>query len=139
MPYSKDPPTTDDQNSINYCLEYMGVKWTNYNSRDKIEDRSRYIRGSVELPVPPEGGKSRELSVMLMSYETVCRHICNPDKRESYYVWHPLAIAENRTVTRKKSEAKLGNAWHLRDNWKQLSEENHNLTGTEWLQLISYS
>lgn len=136
MPHSKDPPTTDDQNSINYCLEYMGVRWTNYNSSERIEDRSSNILGSVL--VPPERGKSWKLSVVLLSFVTVCRHTCDPKKRESYYVWHPLAITENRRAARKKRAAKIG-AWYLRDNWKQLSDKNQYLTGTDWLRLISFS
>ena len=54
-------------------------------------------------------------------------------------MWHPLAIRENRTVTRKKSEARLGGAWHLRVNWRNLSKENSHLKGADWLRVISYN
>ena len=134
MPHSKDPPTTDDQNSINYCLDYMEVRWTNYNSSEKIENRSSDILGSVH-----NDEKSWELSVALLPFSKVCRHICDPNKRASYYVWHPLAITKYRPVAEKKGAAKLGGAWYLRDNWKELSDKNRHLAGTDWLQLISFS
>lgn len=133
MPNGKTPPITDDQNSINFCLKHMGLRWTNYQRTEKIEGRGKDILGQVPLG----GGGGKSLSVMLMPYTTVCRHVCDPEKRDSYYVWHALAIRTMRTVANKKRQASLGGAWHLREDWERVSEQYPTLRGTKWLRYIA--
>ncbi len=111
--------------------------WTNYNKKEKIEQRSKNIFGKVAIS-SESGGKYKFLRVMLMPYTTVCRHVCDPKKRDEYFVWHALAIRSNRTVAKKKSQASVGNAWHLVDNWKELSDLKPQLQGVEWLKSISH-
>ena len=138
MPYGRDPPITDDQNSINFCLEHMGLQWINYNKTERIEDRHLDILGRVMLS-GASIGKKRYLTVMLMPYTTVCRHVCNPEDRDMYYVWHALAIRTERTVANKKSQASVGGAWHLREDWADISAQNPQLQGTQWLAAIATS
>ncbi len=114
----------------------MGIRWTNYNKSERIEERSKEILGQVQLSGLSTGTKSY-LNVMLMPYTTVCRHVCDPEKRDSYYVWHALAIRTERTVANKKSQASVGGAWHLRDDWEELSGLNPDVKGIEWLKLIA--
>lgn len=135
MPHGKTPPITDDQNSINFCLEHMGLEWTNYNKSEKIEGRSENILGRV--PLDGKGGAGNFLSVMLMSYDTVCRHVCDPKKRDSYYVWHALAIRSERTVANKRRQATVGGAWYLQGNWREISEQYPDVEETEWLRHIA--
>jgi hypothetical protein len=138
MPYGKDPPITDDQNSINFCLEHMGLEWTNYNNNsEKIENRSKDILGRVALEGKGQDGSTNYLSVMLMPYTTVCRHICNPGERDSYYVWHALAIGNERTVAHKRRQAMLGKAWYLQNDWGEVSEQHPDMEGAEWLRHIA--
>ena len=136
MPYGKNPPITDDQNTINFCLEHMGMEWTNYNRSERIEDRFTDILGRVLLS-SASAGKQEYLTVMLMPYTTVCRHVCEPEARDSYYVWHALAIRSERTVANKKSQASVGGAWYLREDWEEVSGQNPELQGTEWLISIA--
>lgn len=134
MPFGKKPPITDDQNSINFCLEHMGIKWTNYVKTEKIENRSEKILGRV--PLEASGG-SKYLSVMLMPYTIVCRHVCDPERRDSYYVWHALAIRSQRTVANKMKQAAVGGAWYLRSNWKEVSDQHPEVEGRGWLSHIA--
>ena len=132
MPYGKTPPITDDQNSINFCLEHMGLEWINYDKSEKIEDRKENILGRV--PLKEKDGADDFLSVMLMPYTTVCRHVCDPSKRNDYYVWHALAIRNERTVANKRRQATLGRAWYLQGNWREISEQYPEEEGAEWLR-----
>ena len=144
MPDSKNPPITDDQNTINFCLEHMAVQWTNYNKSERIEERSKVILGSVSMPRSGRGGGEGGgggggglLKVMLMPYTIVCRHVCDVEKKDSYYVWHALAIRNERTVANKRKQATVGGAWYLHSNWKELSRECPELKVEEWLRYIS--
>ena len=133
MPHTRNSPITDDQNSINFCLQHMRLEWTNYNSSEEIEHHNQNIIGRAPTMID-----SRPfLHVMLVPYTTVCRHVCDVEKKNDYYVWHALAIKTNRTVAIKKSQAMLGGAWYLRDDWKRASDENLGLRGTEWLRYIA--
>lgn len=136
MPYGKKPPITDDQNSINFCLEHMGLEWINYEKSEKIEDRKEDILGRVPLKGKGEDGAGNFLSVMLMPFTTVCRHVCDPSKRDSYYVWHALAIRNERTVANKRRQATVGGVWYLQNDWREISKQYPEAEGAEWLRHI---
>ena len=114
----------------------MGIRWTNYNKTELIETRTTDILGEVQLSGHSLGVKTY-LKVMLMPYTVVCRHVCLPEMRDSYYVWHALAIRTERTVANKKSQASVGGAWFLNDDWEELSGTNPDLKGEDWLRAIS--
>ncbi|KAL5457715.1 hypothetical protein EMCRGX_G035003 [Ephydatia muelleri] len=116
-------PTTDDQGNINLVLDELDVKWTNLSPKENIDDIHYDIYGT---------GRHR-LNVVLLSFDVICRHTCNTVYRDSYYVWHALAIKENRTVANKIEQARIGNAWFLRLDWLNIGQ---NLTGLEWLNSI---
>ena len=122
MSYLKHP-TTDDQGNINLVLDELDIKWTNLNSKEDIDNIHYDIYGI---------GRHR-LSVVLLSFDVICRHTCNPEYRNDYYVWHALAIKENRTVENKIEQAQVGNAWLLNSDWISLGQ---NLTGLDWLNSI---
>ena len=98
---------------------------TNYQRTERIEGRSKEILGQVPL-----GEKS--LSVMLMPDTIVCRHVCEPEKKDSYYVWH--APAYKIRTSAKKKQASKGGAWHLREDWESVHPI---LRGVEWLRRIA--
>lgn len=116
-------PTTDDQGNINLVLDELDVKWTNLSPKENIDNIHSDIYGT---------GRHR-LNVVLLSFDVICRHTCNAAYRDSYYVWHALAIKENRTVANKIEQARIGNAWFLRLDWLSIGQ---NLTGLEWLNSI---
>ena len=105
------------------CLDHMGLQWTNYQRTERIEGRSKDILGQVPL------GGGGVLSVVLMSDTIVCRHVCEPEKKDSYYVWH--APAYKIRTSAKKKQASKGGAWHLREDWESVHP------GVEWLRRIA--
>ena len=129
---SMKDPTTDDQGNINKALEALKVKWTNLKPSENIDHISRDVFGVISLKYP----RSAKMVVMLMPFSTVCRQTCVPEKRNDYFVWHAVAIKENRTVERKMSQAKVGSAWFLSDQWQAISDANPSLKGVEWLQAV---
>ena len=115
----------------------MGLKWTNFNnSIENFTSRSTEILGYA---APPQGAKSGGLNVALLSPATVCRQICNPNKRNTYHVWHAVGVLRNRALNGKISWLLKGGTWYLMDNWRGLSEKNSHLFNTDWLRLISSS
>ena len=104
---------TDDQNSVNFAFEKLGIKWRDVYATSHIED----VYDTVF-------GYGTHLKVALLSFDLVCRQTCTISKREDYYVWHAMAIGVNRTVERKQSQAAVGQAWFLNPNWEDLSRGN---------------
>lgn len=125
-------PTTDDQGSINKALDALKVKWMNIKPTDNIDVMERDVFGVINIKSLTE----MKLIVMLMPFSTVCRQTCVPEKRDKYFVWHAVAIKENRTVERKMSQAKVGSAWFLSEQWQTISEQNPFLKGVEWLRKV---
>lgn len=125
-------PTTDDQGNINKALEALKVKWINLKRTDNIDFITNDIFGVVDIKRP----KPMKMVVMLMSFSTVCRQTCDPKKRDDYFVWHAVAIKENRTVERKMSQARVGNAWFLSNQWQSITQQNPTLKGVEWLKAV---
>ena len=125
-------PTTDDQGSINKALDALKVKWMNIKPTDNIDVMERDVFGVINIKSPTD----MKLIVMLMPFSTVCRQTCVPEKRDKYFVWHAVAIKENRTVERKMSQAKVGSAWFLSEQWQTISEQNPLLKGVEWLRKV---
>ena len=125
-------PTTDDQGSINKALDALKVKWMNIKPTDNIDVMERDVFGVINIKSPTD----MKLIVMLMPFSTVCRQTCVPEKRDKYFVWHAVAIKENRTVERKMSQAKVGSAWFLSERWQTISEQNPFLKGVEWLRKV---
>lgn len=123
---------TDDQGSINKALEALKVKWVNLKPTENIDHIERDVFGVLNIKTP----RLTKMIVMLMPFSTVCRQTCVPERREDYFVWHAVAIKENRTVERKMSQARVGNAWFLSDDWQRISAENPLLTGVEWLRKV---
>ena len=121
--------TTDDQGSINRVLESLNVKWLDFKSTQNIDHRKEDIFGIVRH-------QSFKMFIGLLSFEKICRHTCTPERRRDYFVWHALAIKENRTVERKMSQARLGGAWFLSEQWEELSHPQPILTPIEWLKLV---
>ena len=69
---------------------------------------------------------------MLMLDTTVCRRMCEPEKKDSYYVWHTLD--KIRTSANKKSQSRIGGVWYLREDWERV---HPTLRGVEWLRRIA--
>ena len=132
MSYLKDP-TTDDQGNINKALASLKIKWMNIRPSQNIDLIYKNLFGVVTLPQYPDPMK---MIVMLMPFSTVCRQTCVPEKRNEYFVWHAVAIKENRTVERKVSQARVGSAWFLSERWQEISEENPSLRGVDWLRKV---
>lgn len=131
MSAMKDP-TTDDQGNINKALEALKIKWMNLKPSQNIDHIEKNVFGVVSLKHP----RPMKMIVMLMPFSTVCRQTCVPEKRGEYFVWHAVAIKENRTVERKVSQAKVGSAWFLSEQWQTISEKNPTLQGVEWLRAV---
>ena len=120
-------PTTDDQGNVNLALDKLDIRWMNFKRTQNIDTFEHEIYGVCK----------NKMIVMLMPFNVVCRHTCNAARREEYYVWHALAIKENRTVENKMSQARVGGAWFLSENWMTLSSQAEGLKGPEWLQHIA--
>ena len=75
--------------------------------------------------------------VMLMPETIVCRYVCKAEEKEKYFVWHTYAIKENRTVENKMTQAKVGSAWFLREDWHKRSLLRPDFQGTVWLRDIA--
>ena len=125
-------PTTDDQGNINKALDFLKIKWMNIRPTQNIDFVEKDIFGVVNF----KQSELTKMIVMLMPFNTVCRQTCTPQKRNEYFVWHAVAIKENRTVERKVSQAKVGSAWFLSERWQEISEENPMLRGVEWLRKV---
>ena len=130
---SMKDPTTDDQGNINKALNFLKIKWMNIRPTQNIDFIHKNLFGVVNLEQHPESSK---LIVMLMPFSTVCRQTCVPEKRNEYFVWHAVAIKENRTVERKVSQARVGSAWFLSEQWQEISKENPSLRGVDWLRKV---
>ena len=113
-----------DQNTVNFVLKELGIKWRGVNATSQPEDIHDTVFG-VGTP----------LKVALLPYDLACRHTCTISKRENYYVWHAVAVGVNRTVENKQRKADEGKAWFLKPNWEDLSRGN--ARGEEWLQKIA--
>ena len=124
--------TTDDQGNINKALDFLNIKWLNIKPTDNIDVLEKDVFGVIDIKSP----KQMKLIVMLMSFGVVCRQTCDPERRNDYFVWHAVAIKENRTVERKISQAKVGNAWFLSEKWQKISEAHPSLKGVEWLKAV---
>ncbi len=120
-------PTTDDQSNINLALEQLNVKWMNLRPDNDIDTFQHEIYGVCQ----------NQIVVVLLPFNIICRHTCSAGKRNRYYVWHALAIKENRTVENKRGQAKVGSAWFLREDWQEATEGREGLTGLKWLQYIT--
>ena len=120
-------PTTDDQGNVNLALDKLDIRWMNFKPTQNIDTFEHEIYGVCR----------NKMIVMLMPFNVVCRHTCSAARREEYYVWHALAIKENRTVENKMSQARVGGAWFLSENWMTLSSQVEGLKGPEWLQHIA--
>lgn len=129
---SMKDPTTDDQGNINKALNFLKIKWMNIRPTQNIDFIHKNLFGVVNLEHP----ESSKLIVMLMPFSTVCRQTCVPEKRNEYFVWHAVAIKENRTVERKVSQARVGSAWFLSEQWQEISKENPSLRGVDWLRKV---
>lgn len=125
-------PTTDDQGNINKALDALNIKWMNLKPTENIDLISRDVFGVISLKFL----RQAKLVVMLMPFTTVCRQTCVPKKRNDYFVWHAVAIKENRTVERKMTQAKVGSAWFLSEQWQTISDANPSLKGVEWLRAV---
>lgn len=125
-------PTTDDQGNINKALDALKIKWMNLKPTENIDFLSRDVFGVINLKYP----RLVKMIVMLMPFTTVCRQTCVPKKRNDYFVWHAVAIKENRTVERKMTQAKVGSAWFLSEQWQTISDTNPSLKGVEWLRAV---
>ena len=130
---SMKDPTTDDQGNINKALYFLKIKWMNIRPTQNIDFIHKNLFGVINLEQHPESSK---LIVMLMPFSTVCRQTCVPEKRNEYFVWHAVAIKENRTVERKVSQARVGSAWFLSEQWQEISKENPLLRGVDWLRKV---
>ena len=124
---------TDDQGSINKALDTLHVKWLNLEPSQNIDNIDTEVYGAVNVKVP----HPFKMSVMLMSFNTVCRQTCTPEKKDQYFVWHALAIKENRTLENKIKQAKVGSAWFLSEEWYTTSQNHQGLFGVEWLAHIA--
>ena len=125
-------PTTDDQGNINKALDFLRIKWMNIRPTQNIDLMQKNLFGVVNLKHP----EPMKMIVMLMPFSTVCRQTCVPEKRNDYFVWHAVAIKENRTVERKVSQARVGSAWFLSEQWQEISKENPSLRGVDWLRKV---
>lgn len=124
--------TTDDQNSINLVLDSLNINWVDFKKgKEDIEKRKYDIFGLVRLSKP-----KFKMFVSLLSFERVCRRTCEPERRSDYFVWHALAIAENRTVANKMNQALLGRAWFLSERWEELTMTQPTLQQEEWLKFV---
>ena len=118
-------PTTDDQGNINLAFHTMGLQWMNLKPKDNID----YVESEIY------GLCSRaHLTVTLLPFNVICRQICMLSRREEYYVWHAVAIKDNRTVEKKMLGARAGHAWLLAENWLERSEAEPLLVGLGWLR-----
>ena len=118
-------PTTDDQGNINLAFHTMGLRWMNLKPKDNIDYLESEIYGLCSRS---------HLIVMLLPFNVICRQTCMPSRREEYYVWHAVAIKENRTVENKVLGARAGHAWLLAEDWLQRSEAEPLLVGLKWLR-----
>ena len=123
-------PTTDDQGNVNLALETLDIQWANLRPHQNIDDLEFLIYGTCRL-------KRIKIIVMLLHFGIVCRHTCTPERRNEYFVWHALAIKENRTVVNKKLQAQWGDAWYLCDDWQARSEAAPAIKGLDWLYHIT--
>ena len=117
-------PTTDDQGNVNQALEYLNIHWMNLKSNDNIDTFEHEVYGVCD----------HRIIVVLLPFNVICRHTCSAQRRDEYYVWHALAIKENRTVTNKMEQARVGGAWFLREDWEG---GRRDLTDVEWLKEIT--
>ena len=103
---------TNDQYRLNFALQSLGIRWG-------VDD-------NVQVGICQNG-----LKVAVLPNSLACRGIknCHPEERAQYYIWH----AGFRTEEGKVDGAKRGNAWFLRERWKDV--ERH-LVGYEWLLKI---
>eukprot|EP00731_Ephydatia_muelleri_P031958 Em0023g465a len=103
---------TNDQYRLNFALQSLGIRWG-------VDD-------DVQVGICQNG-----LKVAVLPNSLACRGIknCHPEERAQYYIWH----AGFRTEEGKVDGAKRGNAWFLRERWKDV--ERH-LVGYEWLLKI---
>ena len=131
MSAMKDP-TTDDQGNINKAMDALKIKWMNIRPTQNIDVIHKDIFGMINLKHP----EPMKMIVMLMPFSTVCRQTCVPEKRNDYFVWHAVAIKENRTVERKVSQARVGSAWFLSERWQEISKRNPSLQGVNWLRKV---
>lgn len=122
-----EDPTTDDQGNVNLALDELNIKWMNLRPSQNIDTFEQEIYGVC----------NHQLIVVLLPFNIICRHTCTPTRRDEYYVWHALAIKENRTVEKKMEQARVGSAWFLQDDWNKLSRQRQDLTGVEWLEYIT--
>jgi len=119
--------TTDDQGNVNLALDKLEVRWMNFKPSQDIDYFEHEIYGVCKY----------KIIVMLMPFNIVCRHTCEARRREEYYVWHALAIKENRTVENKMTQAKVGGAWFLREDWMSRSSQAETLRGPQWLEHVA--
>lgn len=117
-------PTTDDQGNVNLALEQLNIQWMNLRPHNDIDNFHHEIYGICR----------EQIIVVLLPFDIICRHTCTAGRRNEYYVWHALAIKENRTVENKMGQARVGNAWYLREDWMELETE---MTGLDWLNHIT--
>ena len=103
------------------------VRWINLDKTRNIDALESEVYGVCR----------NHMIIMLLPENIVCRYICNPLDKDKYYVWHTFAIKENRTVENKMSQAKVGSAWYLREDWNEQSAIAPTLTGVEWLRAIA--
>ncbi len=118
-------PTTDDQGNVNLALEELRIQWMNLRPDTDIDTFNHEIYGIC---------MQNKIIVVLLPFNIICRHTCTANRRNRYYVWHALAIKENRTVENKKGQAQVGRAWFLRDDWEHRTE---GITGLDWLKSVT--
>ena len=108
----------DDQITINYILNELGVEWHEAN----IPSDDYYVQG-----FSPQG-----LKVTILSNHVVCRY-CERIRLDSYYVWHPRSA---KAIEAKLRQASRGNLWVLDPQWNSSLTHRSNLTGLEWLHSL---
>lgn len=118
--------TRDDQVLLNYALKACHIQWQ-ANGRS-ITNQS--ITGQCH---------NTGLKVTVLPLSEICRYKCG---KEGFHVWHRNT---KKVGSVKKTTAKEGGHWYLRDNWRSLNSVVRRkdigklLKGTNWLTLISVS
>ena len=103
---------TNDQYRLNYALQSLGIRWG--------------MQGDLQVGTCWSG-----LKVLVLPNSMTCRgKSCRLRERNQYYIWH----AGQRTDGGKEAGAKRGNAWFLKENWKDI---DRHLIGTAWLWKIA--
>ena len=103
----------DDQFIINTGFDKCGIKWNINRKQSSIIGRC---------------SNALDLKISLVSTDDICR-ICK--NHHKYYVWHQLS---NKVQGQKKSAAKEGGLWFLKQNYL---DHTVKFKGLQWLTFLN--